>query len=201
MTVSGKPRNSRLLKSAVVFLAIVNMLLIAQNRRLKADWTDAPGARDTIAVDLLPLPEGPARRTRLVFFLSPQCGFCARQTASWKELLRLTADQTTPILLLPEGDLRDEERFLRDAGLDTLPRIHASVAQLARARLTDTPATLVINQDGTLTHYWPGAWTREDVSAIASAFQIDDLGAAQLTAFVTTRNTDPSQPIDKENSQ
>jgi peroxiredoxin len=178
----------------ILALMAVNLLLLKQNyalrRRLseagrKAETPDALRAGETVGpiagTDLSGQPfevtyqkEG---RRHLLLYFSPGCSYCVQQASQWREVLdRVEGRSVSVVGVVRSGE--DRQAVLAHAEragyLKTktpLPIAFFDDTSLARYKLTATPTTLLIGDDGKVEHAWVGKWDEEKASEVAAALK------------------------------
>lgn len=166
-------------------LAIVNVLLISENLRLRG-LLSAPAIGDFREIgDHVPPLQGLDRdgeavtfhydsgqRSTLLLFLSPSCSFCTALFPHWQELMtRARQDGYRVIVVARE----DEDRATVD---EYLARWHASHVNLVYASketieaygLYATPITVVVTGPGIIRGIWVGMWDHAQMEAVNKRF-------------------------------
>ena len=176
-------------------LCVMNLLLIRQNLDLRRQL--AAGGRtmdltknflqpgDVVAPVTATDLEGRAYqldykkdgRQRLLLFFSPDCPYCQEQSPLWHDLL----DKIDSDRFLVVGVVSDrEDRQLVSAHADEagyfktktpLPLVFFDSESLGSYKLTATPTTLLINDDGKVEHAWIGKWDTNSATEVAAAIQ------------------------------
>jgi peroxiredoxin len=179
----------------IVFLCIVNLLLIKQNldlrQRLKAgartiDLTTnflQPGDIVT-AVTATDLDGRPYQldykkdgRQRLLLFFSPNCPYCQQQSPLWRDLLdKVDSNRFTVVGIVSDReDKRSVSAYADGAGYfktkTPLPLVVFDSESLGNYKLTATPTTLLINEDGRVEHAWVGKWDETKTIEVAAALK------------------------------
>ncbi len=179
----------------ILILGIVNVLLIRQNLDLRQQL--AAGARtldlttnvlkpgDVVApVTATDLDGQPYQleykkggRHHLLLFFSPNCPYCEQQSPLWRDLLdKVDRNRFTVI-----GVVSDKEnRRLVSAHADgagyfktktPLPVLFFNDESLGSYKLTATPTTLLIDEDGKVEHSWVGKWDESRSMEVAAALK------------------------------
>jgi peroxiredoxin len=178
----------------ILALMAVNLLLIRQNFALrrqlseagrKAEPSDALKAGETVnpiaGTDLNGRPfevkyqkEG---RRHLLLYFSPGCRYCVQQAPLWREALNRVDDGRVSVVGVV-SDREDRQAVLAHADgagyLKTktpMPIAFFDDASLARYKLTATPTTLLIDDDGKVEHAWVGKWDEAKMSEVAAALK------------------------------
>lgn len=164
----------------ILVLCVVNLLLLKQNldlrKRLAAggriiDLTTnflQPGdvVTPVTATDLeghpYQLDYKKDGRQRLLLYFSPSCPYCRLQSPLWRDLLDKVDSQRFTVI----GVVSDrEDKQLVSAHADgagyfktktPLPLVFFDSESLGSYKLTATPTTLLINEDGRVEHAWVG---------------------------------------------
>lgn len=179
----------------VVMLCIVNVLLIKQNLDLRRQL--AAGARtldlttnvlqpgDIVtpvqATDLNGRPYNlqynKDGRHRLLLYFSPNCPYCQQQTPLWRDLLN-HVDGSRFTVVGVVSDREDKESVSAHANgagyfntKTPLPVIFFDNESLGTYKLTATPTTLLIDDDGRVEYAWVGKWDDGRVREVAAALR------------------------------
>ena len=179
--------------SLIVILCLVNLLLIKQNLDLRRQLAGGgrtidlttnflqPGdvVTSVTATDLAGRPyeldykkDG---RQRLLLFFAPNCPYCQQQSPLWRELLdKVDSNRFTVIGVVSDR----EDKQLVSAHADgagyfktktPLPLVFFDSESLGNYKLTATPTTLLINEDGKVEHVWVGKWDKTKAMEVAAA--------------------------------
>lgn len=179
--------------SAVILtLALSNVLLIRQNLQLRAAL--AAGEPEAMrAGDVVPAfaaaglrgeqisvsyPEAGAKR--VLFYFTPTCRYCHGQFAYWREILE-RADRERFEVIGVASDREDRaklEDYLRQFGCDgaspTPLRVALVPDEVRRSyKLSATPITLVVNNDGAVERAWAGRWDEAQAAEAGKLFGLD----------------------------
>lgn len=192
-----KNASSRLSLAAlglILALVVVNVLLIRQNLALRSQLSGAGRRAETpnvlkagaavnplVGTDLNGQPfevryQKDGRR-HLLFYFSPNCPYCVQQASQWREVLNKVDDGRISVVGVV-SDREDKQAVLAHAeGAGYLKtKTPLSIAffdddSLARYKLTATPTTLLINDDGKVEHAWVGKWDEEKANEVAAALK------------------------------
>ena len=176
-------------------LCVINLLLIKQNLDLRKQL--AAGARtldltnnvlkpgDVVsavtATDLDGLPyqlnynrDG---RHRLLLFFSASCPYCQQQSPLWRDLLdKVDTNRFTVVGVV--SDREDKQlvsEHVNGAGYfktnTPLPVLFFDDESLGTYKLTATPTTLLINEEGRVEHAWVGKWDERSATEVAAALK------------------------------
>jgi len=179
----------------ITLLCVVNLLLIKQNldlrKQLRAcartiDLTKnflQPGdvVTPVTATDLdgrpYQLDYKKDGRQRLLLFFSPNCPYCQQQSPLWRDLL----DKVDSNRFAVVGIVSDrEDKQLVSAYADgagyfktktPLPLVFFDSESLGSYKLTATPTTLLINEEGRVEHAWVGRWDETKTMEVAAALK------------------------------
>jgi peroxiredoxin len=175
---------SILLWAMLPVLALSNALLIWQNLQLRAEIEryrpnllrkgdkvegfSAPTLRNQV----INVNYTGKEATRVLLFFTPTCPFCSEQFPYWKKMLnRANANQFQIIGVVSESEDRIKiEEYLKSLGCESL-----SVAILPKDvsksyKLSMTPTTMVIDNEGTVLQVWTGKWHPDDLATAESIF-------------------------------
>jgi peroxiredoxin len=167
--------------------AAANLLLIRQNLQLRAALRSyqpdelRPGdklppfsAKGLGGEPLSVSYEGRGPKRVLLFF-TPTCRYCHRQFTYWRELLERADHGRFEIvgLVAEAEDAVKVEEYLRAVGSDARAALRVAMIPAAVRRtykLSATPITLVVANDGTVEHSWSGLWGGPDVAQASAVF-------------------------------
>lgn len=179
----------------ILILGLINVLLIRQNLDLRKQL--AAGGRTVdlttnvlkpgdivaavIATDLdgrpYQLEYKKDGRHRLLLFFSPNCPYCEQQSPLWRDLLdNVNNDRVTVVGVVSEKeDRRSVSAHAKGAGYfntkTPLPVVFFDDESLGSYKLTATPTTLLIDDDGKVEHAWVGKWDQTRAVEVAAALQ------------------------------
>lgn len=179
----------------ILILGLVNVLLIRQNLDLRRQL--AAGGRtldlttnvlktgDVVtpvtATDLdgrpYQLDYKKDGRHRLLLFFSPNCPYCEQQSPLWRDLLdNVDKDRFTIVGIVSDReDRRTVAAHAERAGYfktkTRLPVVFFDNDSLGNYKLTATPTTLLIDEDGKVEHAWVGKWDQSRVMEVAAALK------------------------------
>ena len=180
----------------ILALGILNVLLLRQNLSLRKQLHTA-GKIEASANSLKPgelvttplagtdlkgqayqIHYGKDAKHHLLLFFSPSCPYCIQQGPIWTNVLNLIDSNRFEVVGIV-GDREDKQKVTSHADslgyLKTrivLPIISVSEDTLARYKLTATPTTLLIDNNGKVEHVWVGKWDRLKVDEVSSAVNI-----------------------------
>jgi thiol-disulfide isomerase/thioredoxin len=192
---ASSSRKSWLGAGLIVVLCVLNLLLIKQNLDLRRQLS--AGARtvdlstnvlqpgDVVApVAATDLSGRPYQldykkdgRRRLLLFFSPNCPYCQQQSPLWRDLLN-KVDRNRFIVVGVVSDREDKQlvsAHAEGAGYfktnTPLPLVFFDSESLGDYKLTATPTTLLINEDGKVEHAWVGKWDAASATEVAAALK------------------------------
>ena len=187
-------RKSWLPASLILILCVINLLLVKQNLDLRKQL--AAGGRTDLTTNVLKpgdlvsavtatdLNGRPYQlnykkdgRQRLLLFFSPSCPYCEQQSPQWRDLL----DKVDSNRFLVVGIVSDREdkssvsTHVEQAGYSRT-KTPLTIAffdneMLGSYKLTATPTTLLINEDGKVEHAWVGKWDENSAIEVAAALK------------------------------
>lgn len=181
--VSGNRMLSLTFWMLLFALALSNVLLIRQNRRMRAELNElkpkmlgagdkavafiAPGMRGEVSVNYTGY--GPKR---VFIYLSPDCQYCGTQFPYWRQLLnRVDRNRFTVVGLVSETEERGRVfEYLHTFDCDHLETAFVSNSVLRNYKLSITPTTLVVDSNGTVEKAWAGVWDANTLAAAGSVF-------------------------------
>jgi peroxiredoxin len=192
---NSHPRSSWLSIGVVVMLCVINVLLIKQNLDLREQL--AAGARTldsttnvlqpgevVSAVSATDLDGRPYElqynkdgRHRLLLYFSPNCPYCAQQSPHWRDLLNsVDTNRFTVVGVVSDKETRQSvSAHANGAGYfktkTPLPVVFFDDESLGTYKLTATPTTLLIADDGRVESAWVGKWDDRKAREIAAALK------------------------------
>jgi peroxiredoxin len=175
---------SALLGVTVVALLAVNLLLLAQNRRLKASVAAQPETTTLLRGTTVPAFQGRTwlgeevrvdfdTQRRVLFFFSPECHWCKQTRSVWNEIVR-TMDRSRfqPVAIATQPDGAQE--FVVGTSLETIPLlVDFPEDLLEQYNIGIVPQTIVVDSSGRIEHAWAGAFREADESALEDLFGTD----------------------------
>jgi peroxiredoxin len=189
------PQKSWLSVGLILILCVVNLLLIKQNLDLRKQLAAGGRTIDLTTNFLQPgdvvtpvtatdLDGRPYQldyqkdgRQRLLLFFSPNCPYCQQQSPLWRDLLdKVDSKRFTVIGVVSDR----EDKRLVSAHADgagyfktktPLPLVFFDSESLGSYKLSATPTTLLINEDGTVAHAWVGKWDETSALEVAAALK------------------------------
>jgi peroxiredoxin len=173
-------------------LAVANGLLIRQNLQLRTALNryepealqpgdklpsfSAKGLRD----EPLQVNYNGRGPKRVLLYFTPPCPYCRQQFAYWREILDRTDRNRFEVigLVADSEDKSKIEEYLRSVGCANDSSTALPVALIPedvrrRYKLTATPITLVITNDGTVEEAWSGRWNAPALARANSIFGLD----------------------------
>lgn len=187
-------RISWLAVALILALGLFNLLLITQNVRLRKQLNSAGGINGS-ANSLKPgetvtpfsgmdldgrvyqVEYRKDRRRQLLLFFSPSCPFCVQQGPIWRDMLnRIDSTRFNVVGIVGDSENRQEVISHADAlgyfkTRIGLPIVAVGDETLARYKLTATPITLLIDDNGRVEHAWVGKWDESKTAEVAAALQ------------------------------
>jgi len=178
----------------ILALSISNILLITQNVSFRKQLRSA-GRIDASANSLKPgetvtpfegtdLSGQPYQvqyrkdgRKQLFLFFSPSCPYCMQQGPIWCDLLnRIDSSRFNAVGLVGNRENKKEVASHADVlgyfkTRIALPVVSVSDETLARYKLTATPTTLLIDDNGRVEHAWVGKWDEAKIAEVAAALK------------------------------
>jgi thiol-disulfide isomerase/thioredoxin len=179
----------------IVMLCVVNVLLIKQNLDLRKKL--AGGAKivdltknylqagDTVAQVTATGFDGQPReldykkegKPRLVLFFSPTCQYCKQQMPMWRDLLDKVDSNRFEVIgvVSDREDKKAVSTYAESAGYfqtkTPLPLVFFDSEALGSYKLTATPTTLLISNEGKVEHAWIGKWDEASAMEVADALK------------------------------
>ena len=179
----------------VLLLGLVNALLIKQNLELRRQLAAGGRTLDLTTNVLKPgdvvtgvtaadLNGRPYRleynqdgRHHLLLFFSPNCPYCEQQSPLWRDMLD-TLDRNRITVLGVVSDTEDRglvAAHAEGAGYfntrTPLPIVFFDNESLGSYKLTATPTTLLIDENGKVEHAWVGRWDESRAMEVAEVLK------------------------------
>jgi len=191
----NKSQKSWLAVGLIMLLCVVNVLLIKQNLDLRKQLAAGGRTIDVTANALQPgdvvtpvtatdLEGRPYQleykkdgRERLLLFFSPNCPYCQQQSPLWRDVLeKIDSNRFTVVGIVSDReDKRLVSAYADGAGYfktkTPLSLVFFDSESLGSYKLTATPTTLLINEDGRVEHAWIGRWDETKAREVAAALQ------------------------------
>lgn len=179
-----------LLVFASLAVAVMNVMLLKQNRDAKSAISKSSGATSlspghsvprlhgkTAAGDEMTISYGVDKRKTLLLIFSPGCGFCAENMPNWKRIVSSVdsrAFRIVAVSIVNDG----AAQYLKTNGLVNIPAI-TDLDPGARAKygMNITPETILIGSDGNIEKVWAGLFQDDDKQ------EIKDFLGVQLTGL------------------
>ncbi len=127
------------------------------------------GAGDALdAATLLPMPGAtPAGKPvtidrgqpRLIFYMSPHCGVCAKNMPAWSSIAHQIGPKNALFVLANPGEMPLMPAYLAKYDLGNFPTISADPGVVGRYYLLQVPKTVLVSADGRVARVWRGVVT------------------------------------------
>ena len=116
-------------------------------------------------------------KRQLLLFFSPSCPYCLQQGPLWCDILdKIDSNRFNIVGIV--GDKEDQQAVTKHAEelgyfktKTVLPIIAVNEDVLRRYKLTATPATLLIDDNGRVEHAWVGKWDESKQREVAEALK------------------------------
>jgi len=172
-------------------MGVANLLLLNQNLRMRRSMEAARPARLAVG-DRVPrftaagLDGGQIdvaytgqERDRLLFFYTPSCPYSRQQFPGWLDLAD-RADKSKIEVIGLVADAEDKAKlreYLHEMGLGRPSGVTFTTALVPKEvrstyKLSETPLTLLIANDGTVKKVWAGRWDSKALASVNGAFGI-----------------------------
>jgi peroxiredoxin len=180
----------------ILALAAVNTLLLRQNLSLRAQVIDLDAKLNPAVKNMHPGDEaqpftssdlegrlsqvdyaGEGRKKIFIFF-SPTCPYSAQQAGYWRQMM----DEIDPArfeVVGITGEREDKQKvadFIQEMGYTstkTPPHVMLVPDSVLRSyKLSSTPTTLVVSNDGHVENVWVGRWSFDSAQAAGSALNL-----------------------------
>lgn len=164
------------LLAAVVAILCINVALILQNKKLKAEIAAPPGFLPKVGTKVARL-DGAAldgsriqvlfagqKRETLVFVFSTRCAVCALNWPQWQSIASSAHAQSLRLMYV-DIDSPLSSDYVKQHGIDkavVFAQLDPSYEAALDLRLT--PVTILLASDGTVVRVWPGLLSGEQLS-------------------------------------
>jgi peroxiredoxin len=183
--LSGRRLSQGLLLLLIIGLCITNGLLIKQNRDLKAAIAPIgkqpeflkpgqpvpPLAANTLSGQRQMVNYAVSAKTVLLVF-APQCTACERALPYWREIKEVCARNQYQIFGISLDDSPKTNAFLKMKGLNVESFVDIDAEAREAYKLSLTPMTIVIDNNGKVERIWPGAFNPETKLEVERYFGI-----------------------------
>lgn len=172
----------------LAMMGAANLLLLNQNLRMRRSIEAARPARLTAGDKVPPFTaEGldgeqinvaytGQERDRLLFFYTPSCPYSRQQFPGWLDLAARTDKSKIEVLgLVADGEDKAKLReYLSEMGLSHPSGVTFTTALIPKGlrssyKLSETPLTLLIANDGTVKKVWAGKWDSKALASVNGA--------------------------------
>lgn len=173
----------------LAMMGVANLLLLNQNLRMRRSIEAARPARLAVGdrvprftaagldggqIDVAYTGQG---RDRLLFFYTPSCPYSRQQFPGWLDLAD-RADKSKIEVLGLAADAEDKAKlreYLHEMGLArpsgvTFTTVLVPKEVRSTYKLSETPLTLLIANDGTVKKVWAGRWDSKALALVNGAF-------------------------------
>jgi peroxiredoxin len=176
----------------LVMLGVANVLLVRQNLelrgRLEATRPSELHAGEKVqpfeaaglggkSVSVTYPKSGPKK---ILFYFSPKCPFCREQFAYWRRIVEHVDVNRFEVLgVVDQAEDQDKlADYLKTMGCPadspTALRVALAAKEVRAAyKLTATPVTLVVANDGTVENAWTGRWTNAEAADAGATLDVD----------------------------
>jgi hypothetical protein len=127
------------------------------------------GAGDALdAATLLPMPAATLTgkqitvdrgQPRLIFYMSPHCGVCAKNMPEWSSIAHQIGPKNALFVLANPGEMPLMPAYLAKYDLGNFPTISADPDVVGRYYLLQVPKTVLVGADGKVAKVWRGVVT------------------------------------------
>jgi peroxiredoxin len=175
----------------LAMMGVANLLLLNQNLRMRRSMEAARPARlavgdrvsrftaaglDGEQIDVAYTGQG---RDRLLFFYTPSCPYSRQQFPGWLDLAE-RADKSKIEVLGLVADAEDKTKlrdYLHEMGLARPSGVTFTTALVPKEvrstyKLSETPLTLLIANDGTVKKVWAGRWDSKALASVNGALGV-----------------------------
>jgi peroxiredoxin len=168
------------LAASDVMLIRQNLLMRAELNKLKPDVLelgDKVPSFSAVGLEGSPLNLNFSGKEpkRVLLFFTPTCPYCREQFAYWRQLLK-QADANRFEILGVVADSENREKLNEYlSGVSPAPGLRVALVSddVKRAyKLSRTPITLVIANDGKVDNVWVGKWNPETIRKAAAVFNV-----------------------------
>lgn len=158
---------------SLIVILVLGYQLYQMQQRVQRLETVTRGAGDALdSASLLPMPAvSPAgQRTtiargepRLIFYMSPHCGYCGKNMPVWSEIAQRVGVQHALFLVGDQREMPQMPAYLAKYNLGAVPTAVADQDVVGRYYMLQVPKTLLVSGDGKVEKVWRGAVTTQAV--------------------------------------
>jgi peroxiredoxin len=172
----------------LAMMGVANLLLINQNLRMRRSIESTRPARLTAGDKVPPFTAAGLdgeridvaytgqERDRLLFFFTPSCPYSRQQFPGWLDLANRADKRKIEVLGLV-ADAEDKVKlreYLHEMGSSRPSGVAFSTALIPKEvrstyKLSETPLTLLIANDGTVKKVWAGRWDSKALASVNGA--------------------------------
>jgi len=149
---------------SLLLIVVIGVDLIQVNRRLHRIETerigdDLDGARmlpmpaRTLALQPVTIASG---APRLIFYMSPGCGVCAKNMPLWAATAQSVGRQNVLILVADDQWAEAVPAYLAKYNMAEFPVVVAERDFVKRYAMHEIPRTVLVRDDGKVEHVWRG---------------------------------------------
>lgn len=165
-------------------LMVGNVLLLRQNLAMRADLNklkpNALQEGDKVtafsALDRMSRPVQISftgkESTRVLLYFAPACPYCQDQFVYWRQVLERT-NQNKYQVVGAVSESEDQTKladYLSAMGCEAMQVVLLSPEVRRQYKLSMTPITLVIDNDGSVKHSWVGRWDDRMIAEASDLF-------------------------------
>lgn len=158
---------------SLAVIVILGFQLYQVQQRVQRLETVTRGAGDALdAAKLLPMPAVSAAgqhvtigrgEPRLIFFMSPHCGYCGKNMPVWSEIAHRVGAAHVLFLVGNEREMPQMPAYLAKYSVAGVSAVAADQDVVGRYYMLQVPKTMLVSGDGTVEKVWRGAVTTEAV--------------------------------------
>jgi hypothetical protein len=115
---------------------------------------------------------------RVLLYFTPACPYCHDQFPYWRQVAERAPSPRFEVigLVSDKEDRAGVATYLRSVGCEQLPVAFVPGDVIIAHKLSMTPTTLVVGNDGRVERVWPGKWDSSALTSASSLFgaQISD---------------------------
>jgi hypothetical protein len=160
------------LLSLLVVLALGFDLYRTHDRLNRLELVERGDGDALEAASLLPMPAATLAgqkitvdrgQPRLIFYMSPHCGVCAKNMPVWSSIAHQIGPQRALFVLSDPSEMPLMPTYLAKYDLGRFPSVKADPDVVGRYYLLTVPKTVLVDSDGKVAKVWRGVVTASAV--------------------------------------
>jgi peroxiredoxin len=169
-----------------IILVVCNIFLVVQNLQLrdkieilssnpKVEIGEQFSKFNAIDIENHGVNFSSAKIKKIVLFTSTTCPYCKKQNPYWTQMLNQVDSQKYEVLeIFNSAENRQKvSEYLRMIGHSDNPKlkvVFSNNEDLQKHKLSLTPTTVVLNENGLVEKVWSGLWDKSKIEDVNSYF-------------------------------